>query len=72
MLTPEIARALLRECVTVVQPGETLVIRAPGTWTPRHVEEYQDYADAATEAGQISFRVLVVIGPATDSTLRAP
>lgn len=62
VLTPETARALLRECVTVVQPGETLVIRAPGTWTPRHVEEYQDHADAATASGRIPFRVLVVIG----------
>lgn len=28
------ARALLRECAAVVKPGETLVIRADGSWTP--------------------------------------
>jgi hypothetical protein len=62
VLTPEAARALLRECVTVVQPGETLVIRAPVTWSPQQAELYQEHADAATEAGRIPFRVLVVIG----------
>jgi hypothetical protein len=61
-LTPEAARALLRECITVVQPGETLVVRVPGDWTPRMMVEYQDYADAATESGYIPFKVLVVIG----------
>lgn len=62
VLTPETARALLRECVTVVKPGETLVIRAPDTWTVQQVELYQEYADAATGAGRIPFGVLVVIG----------
>lgn len=62
LLTPETARALLSECVTVVKPGETLIIRAPESWTPQHVEYYQEYADAATGSGRISFPVLVVIG----------
>lgn len=29
LLTPEIARELLRECVTVVKPGEVLAVRLP-------------------------------------------
>ncbi len=62
LLTPELARALLRECVTVVKPGETLVIRAPDSWTPEELRTYQEYADAATEAGVAPFGVLVVLG----------
>lgn len=61
-LTPETAEALLREHVTVVAPGETLVVRVPGSWTPEQAEHYQEYADAATACGRISFPVLVVIG----------
>ena len=33
-LTPDQVRYLLRECVTVVKPGETLMIRG-ADWTPR-------------------------------------
>lgn len=62
VLTPETAKALLSECVTVVSPGETLVIRVPEGWTSRQADEYQEYADAATDSGRIPFRVLVVIG----------
>jgi hypothetical protein len=62
VLTIEVVEAALRQCVTVVRPGETLVIRAPANWTPRHVEQYQENADGATESGRIPFRVLVVLG----------
>ena len=62
LLTPETARALLRECVTVVSPGETLVIRVPDTWTAQQADVYQEYADAATASGRIPFPVLVVLG----------
>jgi len=62
LLTPELARALLRECVTVVKPGETLVIRVPDSWSPGQVHTYQEYANAATEAGAVPFGVLVVLG----------
>lgn len=61
-LTPETAKALLRECVTVVSPGETLVVRVPDTWTPQQAGEYQEHADIATASGRISFPVLVLIG----------
>jgi hypothetical protein len=59
---PVLRQPRSRECITVVQPGETLVVRVPGDWTPRMMVEYQDYADAATESGYIPFKVLVVIG----------
>lgn len=57
VLTPETARALLRECVTVVSPGETLIIRVPEGWTPQQAEYYQEYASAVAP-----FPVLVVLG----------
>ncbi|HZR50103.1 MAG TPA: hypothetical protein VFB06_11345 [Streptosporangiaceae bacterium] len=58
LLTPETARALLRECVTVVKPGETLVIRCPDWWGPQQVYEYQRYLNEMTEG----FRALAVVG----------
>jgi hypothetical protein len=36
-LTPDQVRQLLRECVTVVKPGETLIVRVPVTWSPEQV-----------------------------------
>lgn len=59
VLTREVVEAALRECVTVVKPGETLVIRCRD-WTPAQLEQYQEYIDA--ELRGLPFRVLVVIG----------
>jgi hypothetical protein len=59
VLTPETARALLRECVTIVKPGEMLVVRAPDWWTPGQAGMYQEYVGAM--AGD-AFRVVVVMG----------
>lgn len=61
VLTTEAATALLRECVTVVKPGETLVIRSRD-WTPHQAEMYQEFLDARHAAGGLPFRVVVVIG----------
>jgi hypothetical protein len=47
-LTPGEIRALLRECVTVVAPGETLIIRVKD-WRPDQVREYQEALDGATQ-----------------------
>lgn len=60
-LTSDEVRYLLRECVTVVKPGETLVIR-DRNWTPNQVREIQDWMDAEHESGRIGFKVLAVIG----------
>ena len=62
VLTPEVARALLRECVTVVQPGETLVVRTHDWWTPDMANEYQRCVDEDTESGRIPFKVVIVLG----------
>ena len=60
-LTPGEVRQLVRECVTAVGPGETLVVRGRD-WTPSQVREVQDWMDADYESGRIDFRVLAVIG----------
>ena len=60
-LAPDEVRQLVRECVTVVKPGETLVIRGRD-WTPGQVREVQDWMDGDYESGRIDFRVLAVIG----------
>jgi hypothetical protein len=60
-LTPGQVRHLLRECVTVVKPGETLVIRGRD-WTPNQIRELQRVMDAICEDGRIGFKVLIVLG----------
>ena len=60
-LRPDEVRQLLRECVTVVKPGETLVIR-DRNWIPSQVNEIQRWMDDEHESGRISFKVLALIG----------
>ena len=60
-LTPEQIRQLLSECVTVVKPGETLVIRGRD-WTPNQVREIQQVMDALHEEGRIPFKALAIFG----------
>jgi hypothetical protein len=55
-------RQVLRECVTVVKPGETLIIRGDRDWTPNQAEEVQQRFDAAVDFWKLCFRVLVVPG----------
>ena len=59
-LSPDQIRSLLRECVTVVKPGEVLVIRAPGTWTPNQLREYAEHLEYY--AGEMGIRAMVVAG----------
>ena len=62
MLTPETAEALLRECVTVVKPGETLVIRIPDTWHPQAVHDTQRRLSEVIAGRGLGFAVLLVPG----------
>lgn len=65
MTTPlgeETILAAIRECVTVVKPGETLVIRAQHEWTANQVRELQDALDWYTGSRDLGFKVLVVPG----------
>jgi hypothetical protein len=58
-LTSEQVRCLLRECVTVVKPGETLVIRGRD-WTPNQIREVQQVLSEICE--DRGFGVLIVPG----------
>jgi hypothetical protein len=59
-LSPDEIRQLLRECITVVKPGETLIVRVPLTWTPDQVNRYSRIISDANEALELPFRTLVV------------
>lgn len=60
-LTPEQLRDFIAENVTIVRPGETLVIRVTDL-TPEQMAGYQDRLNVAHEYGFIPFRCLVVYG----------
>ena len=59
-LTPAAVRTLLRECVTVVRPGETLIIRLPADADSRKVHQLGQYVHARAEAMGAAFHTLVV------------
>ena len=61
-LTVAAVRALLRECVTVVAPGETLIIRLGPGYEPFHVRELQEGLDDVREYRNLPFHVVVVPG----------
>jgi hypothetical protein len=61
-LTEDEVRSLLRECVTVVKPGETLVIRGDPDWTPNQMREVQDWLDHEVKWRPLDFKILVVPG----------
>ena len=52
---------ILRECVTVVKPGETLVVRGTN-WTPAQTREIQQAMDEMHELGIVPFKALAVFG----------
>ena len=60
-LSPDEIRQLLRECVTVVKPGETLVVRGTN-WTPAQTREIQQAMDEMHELGIVPFKALAVFG----------
>ena len=59
-LTPDQVRQLLRECVTVVKPGETLVVRVPLDWSPDEVLRYQQTVNDIHDEGCIHFKVFII------------
>jgi hypothetical protein len=60
-LTSGQIRYLVRECVTVVKPGETLIIR-DRNWTPNQIREIQQRMNDEYQSGRIGFKVLAVFG----------
>lgn len=59
-LGPEQVRQLLAECVTVVRPGEVLVLRCPEGWTSEQAGEMQRWAEYWLADNAPDIRVLVV------------
>ena len=62
LLTPETARALAREYVTIIQPGEVLVIRVAGNWTPSMVRECQEAFESMAGYRDLDIAILFVPG----------
>jgi hypothetical protein len=62
LLTPELARELLRECVTLVKPGEVLAVRTPDSWVPDQVYDCQAYIDERLRLRGIDVAVLFLSG----------
>lgn len=60
-LTQDEVYQLLRECVTVVKPGEALVVRMAGL-TPMQHQEYQRAATDWHEHGNLPFQVFIFAG----------
>ena len=58
-LTPDALRQILRECVTVVRPGETLIIRT-ADWTPEQADLYQTMLNIWLEDHGSPFLAVVV------------
>ena len=56
--TPAEVRALLRECVTTVGPGEILIVRIPYNTPWDKARSYQDVLDAARESWGIRAAVV--------------
>lgn len=72
-LTPDETRALLRECVLAVAPGEILVIRfSPGSITPSQMREFQEYVDFWLERNAPGIRALAIIGDAAQAVRKEP
>jgi hypothetical protein len=60
ILSPAAVEALLRECVTVVRPGETLIVRVPWGVGAEQVYKVGQYVHSSAEAMGAQFHTLVV------------
>lgn len=60
VLDPETVRQLLRECVTVVKPGEVLFFTCPEHFTPSHVRDIQELLNWWLEHNAPDVRVMVL------------
>lgn len=63
-LTKDEVRQLLRECVTVVKPGEILLLQPGADYTPNQIREIQKIADWWLEENAPAIKALVVPGEA--------
>lgn len=61
-LTEDEVRQLLRECVTVVRPGEILVIQVSENFAPNQLREYQDSVTWWLRENAPDIKALVIPG----------
>ena len=54
--------AAIRECVTVVKPGEVLAVRAQPEWTASQIRELQDCVDEWVKWREPGITVLILPG----------
>lgn len=59
-LTQDEVRQLLSECVTVVRPGEILVLRAPEDWNPDQALQLQEYMGYWLAENAPDIKVMVI------------
>jgi hypothetical protein len=59
-LTPDVVAALLRACVTVVKPGQTLIVRVPVRSEPPVVARYQERLNTVIRDQELGFAALVL------------
>jgi|SRR5579859_41314 len=59
-LKPDQLTDLVRECVTIVRPGEVLVVRVPEGWTPGQLRDAQENIAAWTGVHAPAVKVLLV------------
>lgn len=59
-LSPDEVRQLLSECVTVIKPGEVLILRGRDGWTPEQVGEVHRAAAVWLEENAPAVRALAV------------
>lgn len=70
-LTPEVVRALLRETVTVVQPGEVVFFTCGDPdYTPGQIREIQEVITGWLEYHALGIKVLVL--PRGEITVAEP
>jgi hypothetical protein len=62
LLTPETARELAREYLTIVQPGEVLAIRVPDGWTAQQVDEAQRWISEVIGCRELGIVVMLLPG----------
>ena len=55
-------RQILRECVTVIKPGEHLILRVPWTTTPGQLRELQADVNEAARWLELPFKTLILPG----------
>jgi hypothetical protein len=59
-LTPDVVAALLRACVTVVKPGQTLIVRVPVHSDRATVDRYQERLNIVIRDQELGFAALVL------------